>query len=116
MQTCRFCGLKLSIFGIVLSAWGILQLSLMALAFYKNSVAMAKDLPDKTFTDALEVSRGNITKMVDTMNSMYEQQAINCAVAAGLYVLTFLVSLHQFWINRAQDKRIRLLRQSNSIR
>ena len=98
LPRCRFCGLKISVFGIVLSAWGMIQLSLMALAFYYNNIALIKDLSlddEKLFLDA----RGNITKVRDTLNTKYEEQALNCGIAAGLYALTLLVSLHQFWTN-----------------
>ena len=93
----------------------MIQLSLMTLAFYYKSVTLIKDLPlvdEKVFLDA----RGDITKVKDTLNANYEEQAINCGIAAGLYALTLLVSLHQFWINHVQDKQIRLIRESNSIR
>ena len=40
-----FCGPKLSLCGVVLSAWGIVQLSLMGIFFYIRSVALIEDLP-----------------------------------------------------------------------
>ena len=39
------CGPRLSLCGVVLSAWGIVQLSLMGVFFYINSVALIEDIP-----------------------------------------------------------------------
>ena len=39
------CGPKLSLCGVVISAWGILQLSLMGVFFYIHSVALIEDIP-----------------------------------------------------------------------
>ena len=50
------CGPKLSLCGVVISAWGILQLSLMGVFFYIHSVALIEDIP-------LEVSR-NLTEFI----------------------------------------------------
>ena len=98
MLSCRFCGPKLSIVGIVLGTWGLIQLSSMALSFYMNSVALVDNLgySDKEWDKLIEGSQGNWTKVVDDMNTRYERQTLNCAIAAGLYALTFFVSLHQF--------------------
>ena len=100
MITYRCCGPKLSLCGLVLSAWGILQLSLMALAFYVKSVALIDDLPIKD-EEVIPSSQGNIGIVVDEMNKQYEQQALNCSIAAGLYLLTLLVSIHQFRLNNS---------------
>eukprot|EP00095_Tigriopus_kingsejongensis_P006518 maker-scaffold172_size289735-snap-gene-1.27 protein:Tk06518 transcript:maker-scaffold172_size289735-snap-gene-1.27-mRNA-1 annotation:"ribonuclease kappa-b" len=89
----RVCGPKLSICGLCLSIWGILQLSLMALALHGRSVTFAEDVDD------------GIHKMEDPdeylkyMETHYDVMAHNCGVAAALYGITFLVSLHQYWLN-----------------
>ena len=101
MPSCRFCGPKLSILGIVLGAWGAIQLSSMALSFYMNSVALVDDLGynEKDWEEIKEDSQWDLTKVVDDINSRYGRQALNCAIAAGLYALTFFMSLHQFVAN-----------------
>ena len=116
MPSCRFCGPKLSLLGIVLGAWGAIQLSSMAVSFYMNSVALSEDLGygAKEWMKLIQDSQGNRTKVVDDMNSRYERQTLNCAIAAGLYALTFFVSLHQYVANSAGHKHNRLHRQANS--
>ena len=55
MDSFKICGPKLSTFGTLISIWGIIQLSLMALAFHVRAIAMIDDvLPglSKTPTDA----------------------------------------------------------------
>ncbi|XP_070134633.1 ribonuclease kappa isoform X2 [Drosophila bipectinata] len=41
----KICGPKLSLCGLIISVWGIVQLVLMGLFFYINSVALIEDLP-----------------------------------------------------------------------
>ena len=89
--------------GVILSAWGIIQLSLTALAFYQKSVAMVVDLPEAAF-EACEHGKCDMEKTVNLMEEAYHQQAFNCMIAAWMYVLTLIVSLHQFWTNNKKDK------------
>ena len=99
MAMFRICGPKMAVFGIVLSVWGIIQLSVMALSFYYNSVAFAEDLPIKecekqcTFED-----------MKEKMEIAYGQQAENCGIAVLLYFVTLAISLHQLWMNSDQGR------------
>lgn len=65
----------------------------MGIFFYVKSVALIEDLPleGKTFATPAafytEADRG------------YTQNAYNCWIAACIYVLTFLFSGHQFYMN-----------------
>ena len=93
----RFCGPKLSFFGILLSIWGIVQLSLMALSFYSRSIALVEDL---------NFNETDTENYMDNMDQAYDNQAFNCAIAAAIYVLTLVVSWHQYWLNtRATPNR-----------
>ena len=98
MSGFRICGLKLAIFGTVLSIWGIFQLSFMAIAFYKNSVAFVEDLPESVFKNCTE-RKCTYTATVDVMKAAYGQQAENCGIAVALYIVTLVVCLHQLWMN-----------------
>merc|ERR1711973_1062250 len=95
MISFRVCGPKLSTCCALLSVWGIIQLSLMAIFMYFNSVAFIEDLklpkaedeykdPDELFQD---ITKG------------YGETAKNCGIAVALYALTFCISIHQMWIN-----------------
>ncbi|KAJ8957663.1 hypothetical protein NQ318_017555 [Aromia moschata] len=86
------CGPKLSLCGLIISVWGIVQLSLMGIFYYIGSLALAEDLPEIDIDLPLkefyaEVDRG------------FQQNAINCWIAALLYLITLAVSAHQFWAN-----------------
>ncbi|XP_012540811.1 ribonuclease kappa [Monomorium pharaonis] len=89
----KVCGPKYALCGLVLSVWGVLQLLFMGIFFYVRSVALVEDLPlgEKNFT-----SLDQFYKVVDRG---YMQNAYNCWIAACIYVLTFLFSGHQFYLN-----------------
>lgn len=90
MLDLRFCGPKLSCAGVVLSIWGIVQLSLMSLAFYSRSIALVEDL---------NFNETDTENYLDKMEEAYDVQAMNCAIAAAIYVVTLLISWHQYWLN-----------------
>ncbi|XP_076246056.1 ribonuclease kappa [Calliopsis andreniformis] len=88
----KICGPKYALCGLILSVWGIFQLLLMGLFFYVKSVALVEDLPiKKTFN--------NVKDFYTEADRGYQQNAYNCWIAACIYVLTFLFSGHQFYIN-----------------
>merc|ERR1712018_676599 len=112
MSSFRICGPKMAMFGTCLSVWGIIQLSIMALAFYQNSVAFVEDLPESAFTNANCTKVGNkkcnYRETVGIMEKAYGEQAQNCGVAVALYILTLIVSLHQLWMNSDRDTVVKL--------
>jgi ribonuclease kappa len=88
------CGPKASTFGLVLSIWGILQLAITGFLFHNRSVAFVDDLN----LDQLE----NFDTPADLANQLevkYEAGALNCWIAALMYVATLCVSVQQFWMN-----------------
>ncbi|XP_065167079.1 ribonuclease kappa [Atheta coriaria] len=87
------CGPKLSLCGLILSVWGIIQLSLMGIFYYIHSVALAEDLP------GLEEGFATSEEFYAHVNRGYNQNAYNCWIAACLYLVTLVVSGHQFWAN-----------------
>ena len=105
MVSLRICGPKLSLCGALLSIWGILQLAVMALSFYYNSVALVDDLPlpKQVYTSADELR--------DDMATSYGQLAENCGIAILLYVLTFCISVHQLWVNSKRSSGTTYVRQ-----
>ncbi|XP_023329277.1 ribonuclease kappa-B [Eurytemora carolleeae] len=93
------CGPKLSLCGVVISAWGILQLSLMGVFFYIHSVALIEDIPlEEEYTDLSELRK--------EMESGYNQNALNCWIAALLYLVTLCFSVQQFWMNNRSTYRV----------
>jgi len=90
------CGPKLSLCCLLLSVWGIVQLALMGIFFYSNSVALVEDLP-------LKEEYGHTPKDMQIffadVERAYSQTAFNCWIAACMYIGTFLISAQQFYMN-----------------
>ena len=108
--TLRVCGPKMAICGCLLSAWGLLQLVIMGLAFQSHSIALVEDLdigqPSKFTQKDLDVLQESVEGKLNLtdgyflkMDRAYAKSAYNCYVAALLYLLTLLISLHQHWLN-----------------
>ena len=72
------CGPKLSLCGVVLSIWGIIQLSIMGVFFYINSVALIEDIN-------LEESYESMDRLRTDMDKGYQQNALNCWIAGNHY-------------------------------
>lgn len=113
----RICGPKMALCGCLLSAWGICQLVVLGwfrvlcrsfdekrrkldpldfagLAFQSRSIALVEDLAlDETLKDSHE-------DYFLEMEKAFDRGANNCYIAALLYLVTLLVSLHQHWLNR----------------
>lgn len=93
------CGPKLSLCGVVLSVWGIIQLSLMGVFFFVRSVALIEDINLKEqYTD--------IKALRNEIDAGYQQNAFNCWIAALLYLVTLCVSVQQFWMNNKSTYRV----------
>ncbi|XP_030760220.1 ribonuclease kappa [Sitophilus oryzae] len=86
------CGPKLSLCGLIISAWGIVQLALMGVFYYIEAVALAEDLPEVHSYETLDDFYSQMTRG-------YQQNAYNCWIAALLYLITMAISAHQFWLN-----------------
>ncbi|XP_050315739.1 ribonuclease kappa [Anthonomus grandis grandis] len=86
------CGPKCSLCGLIISAWGIIQLALMGIFYYVEAVALAEDVPEVS-------SYKNLQDFYSQMSNGYQQNAYNCWIAALLYLITMAFSAHQFWLN-----------------
>ncbi|KAI4468456.1 ribonuclease kappa [Holotrichia oblita] len=87
------CGPKLSLCGLILSVWGILQLTLMGVFYYIRSVALAEDVP------GLEEHFESLQEFYAAADAGYTQNAYNCWIAACIYLITLAISFQQFWQN-----------------
>ncbi|KAG6797184.1 ribonuclease kappa-B [Apis laboriosa] len=88
----KICGPKYALCGLILSVWGIFQLLLMGIFFYTKSVALIEDVP-------FEANIKDTTEFYGAADRGYKQNAYNCWIAACIYLLTLLLSGHQFYIN-----------------
>ncbi|XP_058464099.1 ribonuclease kappa [Malaya genurostris] len=86
------CGPKLSLCGLIISVWGIIQLLLMGFFYFINSVALIEDLPLKEHYDSPQ-------DFYAAADRAYSQNAYNCWIAACIYVLTLVFSAQQFYAN-----------------
>lgn len=88
-----FCGPKASIVGLVLSIWGILQLAVTGLLLHQRSVAFVEDLhlEDSAFESP--------DSLVTALDNKFQQGALNCWIAALMYVATLCLFIQQYWMN-----------------
>lgn len=93
------CGPKLSLCCSVLSAWAILQLTLMGIFFHINSVALIEDI-------SLHEEYEDLNQLTTDMEAGYRQNALNCWIAALLYLVTLCASVQQFWMNNRSTNRV----------
>ncbi|XP_026278886.1 ribonuclease kappa-B [Frankliniella occidentalis] len=89
----KICGPKLSLCGLIISAWGIVQLVLMGIFYYVQSVGLAEDL------SVMEENFETQEEFYAAADSAYQQNAYNCWIAACLYIFTLLISGQQFYQN-----------------
>jgi ribonuclease kappa len=100
--TPRFCGPNLSACGLILSVWGVVQLTLMGVCLHVRSVDFLEDLSFEFNVSQAAEGKMNLELESEYFNSMeiaYEKAAINCFVAALLYLVLLVVSAHQVWVN-----------------
>jgi len=86
------CGPKLSLCCLLLSGWGFVQLILMGLFFYIQSVALVEDLH-------LEDHYSDMNTFITDRDQAYSANAYNCWIAACMYLFTILFSAQQFYAN-----------------
>ncbi|KAJ6641192.1 Ribonuclease kappa [Pseudolycoriella hygida] len=88
----KICGPKLSLCGLIISVWGIIQLTLMGVFYYIHSVALIEDLP-------LEEHYSDPAEFYAAADMAYSQNAYNCWIAACIYIVTLVLSIQQFYAN-----------------
>lgn len=93
----RYCGPKLSLCGLLVGIWGIIQLSLMGAAFYFKSVALFE-----TVDAVLEEHYETPKQFYEAADKYYTIFAYNCWIATLVFVLTLIVSGHQFYLNNLE--------------
>ncbi|CAL9685006.1 unnamed protein product [Knipowitschia caucasica] len=97
MPSLLFCGPKMAACGIVISIWGVIMLAMLGIFFSAKSAILIEDVPftEKDIQDDKEPP-GNIYRL-------YSQVAVNCFIAAGIYVAVGAVSLCQVRLNKRQE-------------
>jgi len=87
------CGPKMSLCGMIVSVWGIIQLSIMGGLFMWKSVGLIEDLGLEEHYDTTE-------ELYEAADHAYTNIAFNCWIAAAIYLVTMVVSVQQFHVNR----------------
>lgn len=88
---------RVAIFCSLLSAWGIIMLTLMGILLYSHAVTFAEDLELHT------IESDSIGEFLPEAYQRYESAAHNCWIAACLYIATMAFSMHQYMIARRQQ-------------
>jgi len=83
----NFCGPKCSYCCLVVSVWGIIMLLILGILFSSKARALIRDAPDNS---------------VSGMNTA----AMSCYIAAGIYVVTTLISVWQIRLNNQAAARL----------
>ncbi|XP_017149296.1 ribonuclease kappa [Drosophila miranda] len=92
------CGPKCSFFCLFISAWAVIQLTLMGIFFLLNSMALIDDLPLTPIFHSLEDFRAHA-------DVTYQVVAIRCFVTALLYLCFGILSICCIKRNRAKERR-----------
>ncbi|KAI2810109.1 hypothetical protein RDWZM_002822 [Blomia tropicalis] len=85
---------RVAMFCSLLSAWGILMLTIMGILLYSHAVTFAEDL------NLHEIESNSIREFLPDAFQRYESAAHNCWIAACLYIATLAFSMHQYVTNR----------------
>jgi len=94
-MTVPCCGPKLSMCCAVISLWGIIMLVLLGVFFHVRAPALIEDLP----IDENKWAGMDTPYDYKYIEDLYEQNAINCWIAAALYCATFIFSVIMFRVN-----------------
>lgn len=88
------CGPKMAMVGVILSVWGILQLTALGIMFFFQAVLLLPDVvkPDQYYEDP--------DKFYQEVDDGYLKTAIRCWMTAGLYVLLLLFSMFKLRSSR----------------
>jgi len=98
----KICGPKCSLCGFILSIWGVIQLTLMGVFFYIKSVALLEDIG---LPENIEgVYNNDLEKFYKASDELYEQNAYNCWIAAGIYGGLLVFSGWQLYVNVRKNK------------
>ncbi|XP_071538134.1 ribonuclease kappa-B-like [Panulirus ornatus] len=91
----KICGPKCSLCCTIISVWGIIQLSLMALFLWLRSPAFLEDLKidEEAHKEGLH--------FLAAMDDSFQESAKNCGIAAVMYAVTLVVSGWQLWVNKS---------------
>ncbi|KAG7175519.1 ribonuclease kappa-B-like [Homarus americanus] len=97
----KICGPKCSLCCTLISAWGIVQLGIMGILFWVRSPAFIEDLKiDDSIMHPAEVDiHGNAKRYLEAMDDSFHTIALNCWIAALLYIVTLFLSGWQLWVN-----------------
>ncbi|CAJ0580037.1 unnamed protein product, partial [Mesorhabditis spiculigera] len=89
-KLCPLCGPMASAFCMVMSVWGVIFLGLLGVFFYLQAVTL---FPDIHF----EMTKGATSFPVKDIEEKYNDKAIQCWIAAGMYAVTLVIV---FWQNK----------------
>jgi len=81
---------------MIMSVWGIVFLGLLGVFFYMQAVTL---FPDLHFDEKQE--RSGLSS--DVIEAKYSEKAVQCWIAAGMYVVTLIIV---FWQNKFNTTQV----------
>lgn len=97
------CSKNVALCCLILSIWGVIQLGLMGLFFYLNSPAFAEDIAaefgETPEGESLSDKIKRLDKFYEDLDDAYQANAINCWIAAAMYVFVALLAAQQVRAN-----------------
>merc|ERR1712050_753820 len=95
------CGQKSSMCCLVLSIWGLVQLTITGALIYIGSPAFVEDIP------LSESENWSPQEWATHLHAGFQQSALNCWIAALLYLVTLCFSSHQFWAHQTSSDQFK---------
>ncbi|KAK3753875.1 hypothetical protein RRG08_006262 [Elysia crispata] len=95
-MACPILGPKCSAYYMIISVWGVVMLVLMGIFFQIRSPSLFEDIN----VDEEAWAKHNMN--LEFVKSSYEDNAVNCWIAAVLYAVLFVFSFIQQRMNARQ--------------
>ncbi|XP_054609130.1 ribonuclease kappa-A-like isoform X2 [Dunckerocampus dactyliophorus] len=95
------CGPKLAACGVLLSVWGVIMLAVLGICFITHSAVLIEDVP-------LREEDTQDTNPPQKIYELYDKVAVNCFIAAAVYVVLGIFSCCQMTLNRQKAYMVHL--------
>ena len=78
----------------------------MSIFFHIHSVALTEDIsiPEEVVKGLATHGAEGLARFKEAVDEGYHVSSVNCAIATGLYILTFLISRWQVYLNNKMSE------------
>nr|XP_057923895.1 uncharacterized protein LOC131125903 isoform X2 [Doryrhamphus excisus] len=88
------CAPKVAACGFVLSVWGFIMLAILGICFITHSAVLIEDVPIR------KEDTQHDSNPPQKIYELYDKVAVNCFIAAGIYIVLGIFSCCQMTLNR----------------